>query len=147
LLFSRSELDLNQLSFGISTGLIQHSLDRSSFTEFDPILEKLETVDIYANMDLGFSYYYFNFFTHLTGQNLLSLKTYLYYSATVPNIQRKYLISSGYVIDTRRRFWKYEPSIMFQWKEVTDEKTLDLNFKLYRDLQNGIFFGGLSYRR
>src|SRR5690606_38182543 len=38
LLFSRSELDLNQLSFGISGGIIQHSLDQSGFTTFDPLI-------------------------------------------------------------------------------------------------------------
>ncbi|MFO7719229.1 MAG: PorP/SprF family type IX secretion system membrane protein, partial [Gillisia sp.] len=38
LLFSRSELDLNQLSFGISDGVVQHSLDQSGFTTFDPLI-------------------------------------------------------------------------------------------------------------
>lgn len=147
LLFSRSELDLNQLSFGISGGIIQHGLDRSSFTEFDPVLENAEFSDIYANMDLGFSYYYFNFFAHLTVKNLISVNRELFYSEAIPNNQRKYLFSSGYVIDSPRRYWKYEPSIMFQWKEVTDEKTFDLNFKVYHDLNSGNLFGGLSYRR
>ena len=147
LLFSRSELDLNQLSFGISGGIIKHSLDISSFTEFDPLLETAASADIYANMDVGFSYYYFNFFAHLTARNLVSGGRELYYSEVYPNNQRKYLFSSGYVIDTQRRYWKYEPSVMFQMKEATDEKTLDLNFKAYRDLETGMFFGGLSYRR
>ena len=31
ILFSRSELDLNMLSFGLSAGLIQYKLDESSF--------------------------------------------------------------------------------------------------------------------
>ena len=38
LLLSRSELDLNQFSFGISLGVIQHSLDQSGFTDFDPLI-------------------------------------------------------------------------------------------------------------
>ena len=147
LLFSRSDLDLNQLSFGISGGIIQHSLDKSSFTEFDPILGRVGNSDIYANMDIGFSYYYFNFFAHLTAKNLLSVKRDLFYSAAVPNNQRKYLFSSGYVIDSPRRYWQYEASLMFQWKDLNNEKTLDLNFKVYHDLEKGKFFGGLSYRR
>jgi hypothetical protein len=32
LMFSRDEIDLNQLSFGISGGLIQSQLDETSFT-------------------------------------------------------------------------------------------------------------------
>jgi hypothetical protein len=38
---SRDEIDLNQLSFGISGGLIQSQLDETSFTvgDFDPIID------------------------------------------------------------------------------------------------------------
>jgi hypothetical protein len=41
LMFSRDEIDLNQLSFGISGGLIQSQLDETSFTvgDFDPIID------------------------------------------------------------------------------------------------------------
>jgi len=38
IMFSRNEIDLNQLSFGISGALVQSQLDESSFTEFDPII-------------------------------------------------------------------------------------------------------------
>ena len=147
LLFSRSELDLNQLSFGISAGLIQHSLDQSDFAESDPLLGDGNASDFYGNLDVGASYYYFNFFAHLTAKNILPISRDLFYSDAVPGNQRKYLFSTGYVIGTRKRFWSYEPSIMFQWKEATAEKTVDLNAKVYRELDSGTIFGGLSYRR
>src|SRR3990167_1414126 len=38
LMFSRDEIDLNQLSFGISGGVIQSQLDESEFSGFDPIV-------------------------------------------------------------------------------------------------------------
>jgi type IX secretion system PorP/SprF family membrane protein len=38
LLLSRNEIDLNQLSFGLSIGAIQGRLDESTFTMFDPIV-------------------------------------------------------------------------------------------------------------
>jgi hypothetical protein len=41
LMFSRNEIDLNQLSFGISAGLIQSQLDETKFRQsgdFDPII-------------------------------------------------------------------------------------------------------------
>jgi hypothetical protein len=41
-MFSRDEIDLNQLSFGISGGLIQSQLDETSFRNsgnFDPIID------------------------------------------------------------------------------------------------------------
>jgi hypothetical protein len=39
-MFSRNEIDLNQLSFGISAGLIQSQLDETKFRQsgFDPII-------------------------------------------------------------------------------------------------------------
>lgn len=147
LLFSRSELDLNQLSFGISAGIIQHSLDQSGFTGFDPAIGGDNLSDFYGNMDVGFSYYYFDFFAHLTAKNLLGVKRDLFYSDAVPNNQRKYLVSAGYVFNPTGRPWSYEPSLLFQWREQTAERAVDVNFKVYRDLENALLFGGLSYRR
>lgn len=147
LLFSRSELDLNQLSFGISAGFIQHSLDQSDFTESDPLLGDGNASDFYGNIDIGASYYYFNFFAHLTAKNILPISRDLFYSDAIPGNQRKYLFSTGYVVETRKRLWSYEPSIMFQWKEAIGEKTIDINAKVYRELPSGLIFGGLSYRR
>lgn len=147
LLFSRSELDLNQLSFGISGGIIQHSLDQRGFSDYDPLIESGTIADYYGNMDVGVSYYYFNFFAHLTAQNLLVLDRDLYFSDAIPVNQRKYLLSSGYVLEQWKSTWAFEPSLMFQWRELTSEKTIDLNFKAYKGLEKGGFFGGLSYRR
>lgn len=146
LLFSRSELDLNQLSFGISGGIIQHSLDQSGFTVFDPIVGGGNPSDIYANMDVGFSYYYFNFFAHATAKNILGIRRDLFYSDAVPSNQRKYILSGGYVINRPGSNWGFEPSIMFQWRDQTSERSLDANFKFYNDLNLGRLFGGLSYR-
>ena len=147
LLFSRSELDLNQLSFGISGGLIQHSLDQSDFTGYDPLVESGTIADYYGNMDVGVSYYYFNFFSHFTAQNLLVLDRELYFSDAVPVNQRKYLLSAGYLIDKYNSSWAFEPSFLFQWREQTGEKTIDLNLKAYNNLESGRLFGGVSYRR
>ena len=147
LMFSRSDLDLNQLSFGISGGIIQHSLDQSEFTEFDPLLGDGNAADIYGNVDVGMSYYYFNFFAHLRAKNIFPVRRDLFYSGAIPSNQRQYLLSSGYVIETFRRWWSYEPSLMIIWKEASGEKIVDLNLKIYRDFATGTLFGGLSYRR
>ena len=147
LLFSRSELDLNQLSFGLSGGLIQHSLDQTGFSGYDPLVESGTIADYYGNMDVGVSYYYFNFFAHLTAQNLLVLDRDLYFSDAIPVNQRKYVLSSGYVLEQWRSSWGFEPSFLFQWREQTGEKTIDLNLKTYKGMEEGSFFGGLSYRR
>lgn len=144
LMFSRSALDLNQLSFGINAGLIQHRLDRSRFFTYDPLLGE-ETADIYGNMDLGISYYYFNFYAHLAARNLLGVQRELFYSGGLPGNQRQYLFSSGYVFETVGA-WSYEPSMLFQVREQTAEKQLDLNMKFYREMNFGQVWGGISYR-
>ena len=58
LLLSRSFVELNQLSFGISVGVIQGSLDETNFdlSDFDPVIAGVVQTDSYANVDFGVSY-------------------------------------------------------------------------------------------
>lgn len=147
LLFSRSELDLNQLSFGINAGVIQHRLDQSGFVGIDPLIGSGNVSDKYANMDVGISYYYHDFFAHLTAKNILLVKRDLFYSNGVAGNLRKYLFSTGYVLNKGNGPWSFEPSVLFQMREQTTEKSLDLNLKAYRNFEIGDLWGGISYRR
>ncbi|MGW1454734.1 PorP/SprF family type IX secretion system membrane protein [Salegentibacter agarivorans] len=142
--FARNEF-LNQLSFGISAGIIQHRLDQSGFTEFDPIVSGSNVSDIFGNMDIGMSYYYLHFFAHLAAKNIISVRRELFYSDAVPSNQRKYLFSTGYVFDSNSD-WSYEPSILYQLREATNEMNIDLNMKVYREVDFGQLWGGVSYR-
>lgn len=144
LLFARNEF-LNQLSFGISAGIIQHRLDQSGFTEFDPIVNGNNVSDMFGNMDIGMSYYYLDFYAHLAAKNMISVRRELFYSDAVPSNQRKYLFSTGYVFDNNND-WSYEPSILYQLREATNEMNIDLNMKVYREIEFGQLWGGLSYR-
>lgn len=146
LMFSRSTADLNQLSFGISGGLIQHRLDTSGFSQFDPLLGENDT-DIFANMDFGISYYVRDFYFHFAAKNIISVSRELFYSDAVPSNMRKYLFSAGYVFSLNQNDpWSFEPSILFQAREATDEMAIDANLKAYYDLEFGKLWGGLSYR-
>ncbi|MBT8294999.1 MAG: type IX secretion system membrane protein PorP/SprF [Gramella sp.] len=146
LMFSRSTADLNQLSFGISGGILQHRLDASSFTRFDPIIGNSQA-DIFANMDIGVSYYVRDLYFHLAAKNIITVKRDLFYSNAIPNNMRKYLLSAGYIFSLdRSRNWSYEPSLLLQVREANSEITIDLNAKAYYDLENGKLFGGISYR-
>lgn len=145
LMFSRSTADLNQLSFGISGGIIQHRLDQSGFTEYDPVIGGDDLADLYGNMDVGMSYYFLNFYAHLAAKNILSVSRELFYSDAVPSNQRKYLFSVGNVFETSGPT-SYEPSILFQLREQTAEKAIDLNFKAYHEVDFGQIWGGISYR-
>ena len=40
-----------------------------------------------------------------------------------------------------------EPSILYQFTEKTREQAIDINMKVYKDMEFGRLWGGLSYRR
>lgn len=145
--FSRSEFDLNQLSFGMSAGLIQSVLDESKFgPTFDPIIDGgMNQKDSYFNVDLGASYLFMDFFAHVTVKNAIASKRDIYTDIESDNL-RKYLFSVGYSFGDSDRI-QLEPSILFQMVDETGEKTIDLNIKAYKDFELGKLWGGLSYRR
>ncbi|MBF6609514.1 MAG: type IX secretion system membrane protein PorP/SprF [Flavobacterium sp.] len=148
IMFSRDAIDLNQLSFGMSVGLIQSALDESTFLnsgDFDPNISGYQQKDSYFNIDIGASYNYLDFYAHLTVKNAIETRRDIYTEYESDNL-RKVLLSAGYVFgDAERLLW--EPSIMFQMVDQTKEKSIDVNLKVYRDLEFGRLWGGLSYRR
>jgi hypothetical protein len=57
-MFSRDNVDLNQLSFGMSAGFIQSQLDETDFeleNGFDPAVYGIVQSASYFNMDIGAS--------------------------------------------------------------------------------------------
>lgn len=146
IMFSRDEVDLNQLSFGISGGLIQNQLDETNFGgTFDPIVFGSIQKDSYFNVDFGASYNYLNFYAHATVQGVLETRRELYTDYESDNL-RKFLFSAGYVFGKRDNI-TWEPSILFQLFDQTKEKSIDLNLKAYKNLDFGSLWAALSYRR
>ncbi len=147
--FSRSEADLNQLSFGISAGLIQSRLDETNFdpSDFDPIIAGIVQSSSYFNIDAGMSYNFLNFSGHFTVKNLIFQNRKLNDEAFESNNQRRYLISAAYAIGKFNATWTYEPSFLFQFTERTGEQAIDINFKAYRQMDFGRLWGAISYRR
>lgn len=145
---------LNQLSFGLSPTYLQSSLDETEFrsVEQDNAIIGSKISQGYFNMDLGMSYSYMEFYAHFAALNVLKSKRNLYRYGrqdpdNVPVIDnlRRFLFSIGYVFG--RNEWQYEPSVLFQMTEFTKERTLDVNAKVYKDVDFGRIWGGLSYRR
>ena len=62
---------------------------------------------------------------------------------------RRYLLSAGYYFDYSKngRLIVFEPSIMVQYIERTNEKFVDLNFKVYKEIDNAKLWAAFSYRR
>jgi len=146
--FSRSDYDLNQLSFGMSAGLIQSRLDETSFDpDFDPIIDGgMKQKDSYFNVDVGASYNFLDFYVHFTAKNVIKSKRNLYTDYESDNLTA-FLLTTGYVFSLPDDTWSLEPSLMFQAISETEEKTIDINLKAYKELDFGRVWGGLSYRR
>ncbi len=147
--FSESRYDLNQLSFGMSAGFARTTLDESEFGGiFDPVTGNgIEMKDSYFSVDFGAAYHYKNFFSMLTVKNAVSSSQKLY-SDTESNNLRKYLLGAGYSFGNTKygTGWIYEPSALLQYTEETQEKTMDVNMKVYRQFEFGRIWAGLSYR-
>lgn len=148
LMFSRDEIDLNQLSFGMSASLSQSQLDETDWQQsgdFDPIVNGIIIQDAsYFNFDIGGSYNYLDFYVHGTVQNLLESKRKIYTEFESANL-RKYLLNFGYVFGSGNKLL-LEPSLMFQFVEQTKEKTIDINLKAYKKFNFGRLWAALSYR-
>ncbi|WP_338731826.1 PorP/SprF family type IX secretion system membrane protein [Mangrovimonas cancribranchiae] len=151
IMFSRSEVDLNMLSFGLSIGAIQYRLDESAFINepFDPIIAGVDQSATNFNLDFGFSYHLYDFYAHATVKNMLkneginSNENGLF-SYDNP---RQFLGTVGYVFSKYGSTWAFEPSVMFQYKDGTKESSFDINAKAYKEMEFGKLWGGLSYRR
>jgi type IX secretion system PorP/SprF family membrane protein len=148
IMFSRDDVDLNQLSFGISGVLIQSQLDETNFINsgnYDPIVDgTIVQKESYFNFDIGASYNYLDFYTHLTVKNAVETRRNIYTAYESDNL-RKIIFSAGYTFgDSETLLW--EPSIMYQRIQKTKESSIDMNLKVYKQLDFGKVWGGLSYR-
>ncbi|QLG44522.1 PorP/SprF family type IX secretion system membrane protein [Costertonia aggregata] len=155
--FSRDMRNLNQLSFGLSPTILLSSLDESEFRSIlvDNAISGVKTTAAYYNVDFGISYNFMEFYTHFSVLNALESKRELYRigrtddpdNLGIPRVDnlRRYLLSVGYVFGKSE--WQIEPSVLLQLTEFTEEKTIDINAKVYREVGFGRVWAGLSYRR
>lgn len=150
IMFSRNEIDLNMLSFGLSAGFIQYKLDETEFLSdgFDPIIAGVEQSATNFNIDFGFSYHLYDFYAHATVKNVLNNDGINFNEQGLSyNNLRTYLFSAGNTFSKFGSDWSYEPSIMVMHRDATDETLFDINGKVYKKMDFGKLWGGLSYRR
>ncbi len=134
-----------QLSFGLSMAMVQNEVDQRTFIN-DPVVSQVIESDFYFNADFGMAYHYKGISSYFTVKNiLLSAKNSLNSNFESLNL-RNYILGGGYFFGDKERL-QFEPSFMFQYKEQTGEKIGDLNFKVYKSLNNAQLWGTLSYRR
>lgn len=150
IMFSRDDVDLNQLSFGINAGFAQSLLDETDFMINNPTYDPIISGNIvqkasYFNMDIGASYNFLDFYAHLTVKNVLASSRNLYTLYEPVNLKRL-VYNMGYTFGDEDAIL-FEPSMMFQHVFQTKESTVDVNLKAYKNLDFGKIWGGLSYRR
>ncbi len=134
----------NQLSFGLSMSLVQNEVDQTTFAG-DPQVQQIIESDFYVNADFGLGYHYKGLSSYLTIKNIfLSAKNSLSSEFDALNL-RNYILGAGYFFGDKEKL-QYEPSFMFQFKEQTGEKIVDINMKVYKRLKKAQLWGGLSYR-
>ncbi|WP_299551843.1 type IX secretion system membrane protein PorP/SprF [Seonamhaeicola sp.] len=147
LMFSRSEVDLNMLSFGLSAGFIQYKLDETSFLFDgpDPLIDGIVQNATNFNIDFGFSYHFLDFYAHGAVKNMLNNEG-INKEPNVTSNLRRYLLTVGGVFGKLGSAWSYEPSAMLQYRDATKEASVDINAKVYRQMDFGTIWAGLSYR-
>jgi len=151
LLLSRNEVDLNMISFGLSAGFIQYKLDETSFLapgDFDQLISGIEQSATNFNIDVGMSYHFLDFYAHVTAKNILNNDGINFNEQGFAfNNLRTYLLSAGNVFQKYGSEWSYEPSLMYMYRDATEESSIDVNMKVYKEVDFGKVWGGLSYRR
>ncbi|WP_281636363.1 PorP/SprF family type IX secretion system membrane protein [Flavobacterium marginilacus] len=148
ILFSRDEVDLNQLSFGVNVGVNQSQLDETEFQnsgDYDPALGNIQQHASYFNLDIGASYNLLDFSLNAVIKNVLETRQKLYTEYESDNL-RKFVISGGYIFGNPDKVL-WEPSLLYQYVDKTKESALDMNIKAYKNLEMGQLWGGLSYRK
>lgn len=148
ILFSRDEVDLNQLSFGVNLVYGQSQLDQSTFGAsggFDPAVANTDNNYSYFDLDIGASYNFLDFSFNAVVKNILRKGDVQNNEIKSDNL-RKFVLSGAYVFgDPKGILW--EPSLLYQYADQTRESALDVNMKAYKSLNFGQLWAGLSYRR
>lgn len=136
----------NQLSFGLAFTFLQNQSDQRTFVDPNDRVPSQNIVSTtYYNADFSMAYHYGGFSSYLTIKNLLLT------SENNQNVQqtlnlRNYILSSGYYFG-EDLFFQFEPSMMLQFREGTDQTIADFNLKVYKTISKTQFWGALSYRR
>lgn len=134
-----------QLSFALSLAAVFNQVDQRNFTN-DPVVQAVIKSNLYFNADFGMAYHFGGFSSYLTIKNiLLAAKNDLKSEYDALNL-RNYVVGAGYFFGEKSKI-QFEPSFMFQYKEQTSEKLLDLNLKVYKRFKMAQLWGAVSYRQ
>jgi type IX secretion system PorP/SprF family membrane protein len=145
---SLDEQNTKQFSFALSALAIQNTLDASNYNLQDSDVPAQIQSENYYNADMGIAYRDKGLFSFYSIKNLLPTERVLFDGQLENNNLRRHLITLGYHFNKKEvALISYEPSVMLQYIEQTQEVFFDTNIKVFVPLENGELYGGLSYRR
>lgn len=134
----------NQLSFGLSLTGVQNQVNQSIF-QGDPTVRQIIESELYVNADFGLGYHYKGLSSYLTIKNIfLTAKDVLKNEFDALNL-RNYMLGAGYFFGNKAKF-QYEPSFLLQYKEQTQERIVDINFKVYKSFRKARLWLAASFR-
>ena len=136
---------MNQLSFALGFMGVYNRVDESSFTIPDPVISQIVQSEGYFNSDFSMAYHREGLFSYVTAKNILLTARNLYNDRFESLNLRRYLVTLGYYFKGRNI--QLEPSVMGQLIEGTGEKFVDLNLKVYKDVQDAQIWAAFSYRK
>lgn len=144
--FYRSRAEVNQLSFGLSTGASSHRHDQSNFDPTnDPLLggSVMNSSGLY--LDAGFSYNYLTIYAHMTVQNLIFVGNNIRDQVLLEKPKRL-LASVGNFFEVKPN-WALEPSFLIDYVQYVDRPNVDLSLKSHHTIKQTPFWIGASYRK
>lgn len=145
---SFKEDNTHQLSFGLSMLLINNKLDGRDFIIQDTDVDPQKYTGNYYNADASVAYRNKGFFSFYTVKNVFLTKRNLFDNEIESNNLRRHLVTVGYQFnEEEEESIKFQPSIMTQFIEETQELYLDTNIKVFVPFKNSELWGGVSYRR
>lgn len=138
--------EIHQISFGLSAGALNSTHDQTNFALDigDPVLSGTKEKANGFNMDMGLSYFRYNFYTHLTVRNLI-LKAQNISDNISLDKAKKIIVNTGYFFEINQNL-QIEPSLMYQAVEYAKIPAIDTNLSLHQKIRNNNFLLGLSYR-
>ena len=144
--FYRLKSEINQLSFGLSIGVVNDTHDQSSFDPSltDPLVTGYEVNTNGLHIDTGFSYNVLGFYAHLTAKNLF-FSGYHRIDDLKIKTPRAILINTGYFIPFSNTL-SIEPSVLVYDVQYTSALGYDFNLKSHHSFDLFYSWFGLSYR-
>ena len=144
--------NIQELSFGLNIGFSGTGLDQSSWKRptSDPLVTQNLNQKQFTSFDASVAYvstrFSVQFSIHnisITPSNHENIDQEINYNIKsnkifIGSIQYEIYTDSG---------WNFEPSILLQYEEKTQDNSLDLNFKIYRLIKDGRLWLGSSYRQ